>query len=458
MVDIMGLDVIRAQLISNFKTGNVLLDTLIASIVISFLSYLLKRIDYTAIFEKLSVYIPYFTKRKVIKIKSYYKGSYKQFFPTEFVAIVEDLRERKIDVKEKVTISTQQDDVLLLPISDKPVKVKENIMFKVTQRDSEEYFDQDKERSVIRQIWIIELSSDLSLECIEDYIEEALEKYEDYKKSLVSKKYIYKFKKVWEDDDAIDFSKTEFETYRDFKTVFFEQKDKFLKYLSFFENNVQWFIDKQCPRHLGILLYGEPGCGKTSFIKALVNHTERSVVTINLSKVKSLTELESCFYKPYGHDTYKDCVFVIEDIDCMTDIVLDRKLQQKPKEVENFDKDDAKVDSFTLSHLLNLIDGLVEMPGRILIMTTNYVDNLDKALIRPGRIDFKIEMKKASRNVICQIISQYYDVNEEVIRHNSFFEQLEDNILTPAEVSDLIKNSFFSEKSVTECLQELINI
>lgn len=40
--------------------------------------------------------------------------------------------------------------------------------------------------------------------------------------------------------------------------------------------------------------------------------------------------------------------------------------------------------------LLNVLDGVVDTPGRIVVVTTNLVDSLDPALIRPGRIDKKI--------------------------------------------------------------------
>lgn len=43
----------------------------------------------------------------------------------------------------------------------------------------------------------------------------------------------------------------------------------------------------------------------------------------------------------------------------------------------------------TLSGLLNALDGVASAEDRIIFMTTNHVDCLDKALIRPGRIDFK---------------------------------------------------------------------
>lgn len=43
----------------------------------------------------------------------------------------------------------------------------------------------------------------------------------------------------------------------------------------------------------------------------------------------------------------------------------------------------------TLSGLLNALDGVSSAEDRIIFMTTNYIDRLDKALIRPGRVDFK---------------------------------------------------------------------
>lgn len=42
--------------------------------------------------------------------------------------------------------------------------------------------------------------------------------------------------------------------------------------------------------------------------------------------------------------------------------------------------------------LLNVLDGVVETPGRIVIMTTNHPETLDPALIRPGRIDKRINL------------------------------------------------------------------
>ena len=48
---------------------------------------------------------------------------------------------------------------------------------------------------------------------------------------------------------------------------------------------------------------------------------------------------------------------------------------------------DTKSDKLDLSGLLNILDGVVDTPGRIFIMTSNHPERLDAALIRPGRVD-----------------------------------------------------------------------
>ena len=74
--------------------------------------------------------------------------------------------------------------------------------------------------------------------------------------------------------------------------------------------------------------------------------------------------------------------------------------------VVDFDKD--KNDKITLSFILNIIDGIRETPGRILIITSNNYKSLDCALVRPGRIDYTLEMKNASIDVIKEMYNHYY--------------------------------------------------
>jgi ATPase family associated with various cellular activities (AAA) len=65
-------------------------------------------------------------------------------------------------------------------------------------------------------------------------------------------------------------------------------------------------------------------------------------------------------------------------------------------------------DSITLADILNIIDGVLETPGRILILTSNYPDKLDKALLRPGRIDLIIQFKECDSEQLKQMFDHFY--------------------------------------------------
>jgi chaperone BCS1 len=65
-----------------------------------------------------------------------------------------------------------------------------------------------------------------------------------------------------------------------------------------------------------------------------------------------------------------------------------------------------------LSFFLNILDGLNECPGHIIIMATNKPEQLDKALIRPGRIDYNIHFTKATNEDINNILNFYWNTLE----------------------------------------------
>ena len=121
-------------------------------------------------------------------------------------------------------------------------------------------------------------------------------------------------------------------------------------------------------------------------------------------------------------------IFIFEDIDCMSEIIHKRdKLSTNKKLLEqsiptppiiNIVEDKLKInmssinnnkDKLTLNTLLNLLDGILEDDGRILIMTTNHPDKLDPALTRPGRIDFNLDMNNCSLETIIDIVNFNYN-------------------------------------------------
>lgn len=149
------------------------------------------------------------------------------------------------------------------------------------------------------------------------------------------------------------------------------------------------------PHHLGIMLYGEPGCGKSSLIHAIATETERSVYYLNLGSVDNDRDLTGLLS---GTRDWSKLLLVIEDVDAAG--VKVNRAPSAPTGVEgkakNKNKNGPEEESgpVSLSALLNVLDGLLCPDGLVVVATTNHHDKLDPALKREGRFDHSIELGK----------------------------------------------------------------
>merc|ERR550514_135770 len=71
-----------------------------------------------------------------------------------------------------------------------------------------------------------------------------------------------------------------------------------------------------------------------------------------------------------------------------------------------------KKDKLNLSGLLNVLDGVVDTPERIVVMTTNHPEVLDPALVRPGRIDQKLLLSHMKPHNVVAMIEHYFQLGE----------------------------------------------
>ena len=90
-----------------------------------------------------------------------------------------------------------------------------------------------------------------------------------------------------------------------------------------------------------------------------------------------------------------------------------------------------------MSFILNTIDGLIETSGRIIVISSNYYDKLDDALIRPGRIDMFLELKKYNISMVEQLYEKFYD--KKLTKYQK--KQLENIEIAPCEIMNLRKRS-----------------
>jgi ATP-dependent 26S proteasome regulatory subunit len=97
---------------------------------------------------------------------------------------------------------------------------------------------------------------------------------------------------------------------------------------------------------------------------------------------------------------------------------------------------------------LNILDGVLETPGRILIMTSNHPEKLDKALIRAGRIDLKVCFSRCKREEIKEMI-------DKITEAQCSLEDLKDvpeDFWTPAEVTQKIFENIDDQKRIIRSL------
>jgi chaperone BCS1 len=157
------------------------------------------------------------------------------------------------------------------------------------------------------------------------------------------------------------------------------------------------------PYHRGYLFYGPPGTGKTSLVSALAAHFGVSIYVLNLAEFNDRSLAAAVSQVP-AHS-----ILLFEDIDCMSG--SPSRAPKHPEGVQDagHGKENASPpNSVTLSGLLNVLDGFLAPAGVIFVMTTNRLELLDPALLRPGRIDYRLYMGKACDQQKLQLYRRFF--------------------------------------------------
>lgn len=96
-------------------------------------------------------------------------------------------------------------------------------------------------------------------------------------------------------------------------------------------------------------------------------------------------------------------------------------------------------DALDLAGLLNALDGVVDCPGRIVVMTSNHPEKLDKALIRPGRIDKKLYLGKMKALDVMEMLEHYFETKLDKDQRQRVENAISDGAaeFSPAEVEQM---------------------
>ena len=479
----LNLETLKSSLLFNFRTGNVVVDTLITGFIICMSTYImnlatkLQNIDYRSLFEK------WFGKKSdpkptknVINISGKEKDGYRSDTFLALIYRIKKLNCATADISQLSEIHVYSD----------------NNNYDYDSSDDEEaqvMFENEKKQGA--NLIVSQPSPFIIAEKVEAVVNHVSKKEENEEEESKSKKdltsheeyhtitissathsmdelrlllnqWTKEYRESTKPDDFLRYflysesyrSSRSYEEYRfdsgkTFDNVFFPQKEAILKRLDFFTQNKDWYRKRGIPHTIGFMFYGEPGCGKTSTIKAIANYTKRHIVSIPLSKINSCKELLGIFYNSRINDKHIPLhkrLYVLEDIDCddLKHIVAERRNKNLESQdvgscsedekdtreqmaaqlllakhlMKNKNEDGNKkggtfdlmmTNKLTLAGILEVLDGVMEMDGRMLVMTTNYPERLDEALIRPGRIDMKINFAKCTKECLIQMYEHFYE-------------------------------------------------
>jgi len=159
---------------------------------------------------------------------------------------------------------------------------------------------------------------------------------------------------------------------------------------------------------LGISLDGAPDLG--SFTSLCPPSLSREVFTRQISEDVTDIEVETndewmAHNQKDGND--KDNVAEAVESDCT---VIGPKMEGVGSSSTGSSSNtwSRKRDHLNLTGILNVLDGVIDTPGRMLIITTNHPEMLDPALIRPGRIDKKLMLGYMAYEDVVSMVEHYF--------------------------------------------------
>lgn len=168
-----------------------------------------------------------------------------------------------------------------------------------------------------------------------------------------------------------------------------DQADDLLADMRAFLAGSDWYQATGVPYRRGYLLHGPPGNGKTSVVKALAGELRLNIYVLMLSD----PSLNDSYLNGLLARVPERSILLVEDIDC----AFTRRKQAK-----------GLPSGLTFSGLLNALDGVASAEARIVIMTTNHLDRLDPALIRPGRVDVKLWFGNATADQARRLYQRFF--------------------------------------------------
>lgn len=203
------------------------------------------------------------------------------------------------------------------------------------------------------------------------------------------------------------------------------QVEEICKDIQTFLDNEKYYARLGIPYHRGFLFEGPPRTGKTSLVRALANHFNMDLYYVPLSDLEKDSSLSHL-----AHQMKPASILLLEDIDIFN---------AATSRVEK----DKKV---SMSGLLNVLDGMMTPHGMLIIMTTNHIENIDPAVIGPGRVDRIEHVGFLDQSQLERLFTIFYGSQKVKVP------SLRDKEISPAAVIEIFKRNM---NDASKCVADL---
>lgn len=195
-------------------------------------------------------------------------------------------------------------------------------------------------------------------------------------------------------------------------------KQELVDALDWYMDNKDWYVSRGLPYKHAVFLYGMPGNGKSSMIKALASKYGMNLCMANLNSLSDRELMRAVSSMP------ENSMLAFEDIDDVRVLHAREGMEanaiQKLKSKRSQDLSDRPTSRYedhtltvdmgalTLSGILNVFGGVVPLDNRIIFFTTNRPEILDAAFLRTGRIDQRVEVLNLTHREVHEYLKLMY--------------------------------------------------
>jgi mitochondrial chaperone BCS1 len=186
----------------------------------------------------------------------------------------------------------------------------------------------------------------------------------------------------------------------------------------------EWYASRGIPYRRGYLFFGPPGSGKTSLARSLAHELGLTLFVLDLSSARITDQQLFALLAQVPPRS----MILVEDVDRTRPMATQGATAKADRHADG--------GGATISGLLNAVDGPTSGEGRVLVFTTNNPDTLDAALLRPGRVDYRLEFRAADRGQAHEIFLRFFP--EDMTAAEAFAATLDDRALTMADLQGIL--------------------